>query len=62
VDRWCRARGFTRGFVMPLTQAWTLSKAWYGNRLSADFHRPTTEEARAIFEAAGLRGAFWAIG
>jgi len=46
---------------MPLDQAWTLSKAWYGNRLSHDFRRPTPDEARAIFEATGLRGAFWSI-
>jgi hypothetical protein len=46
---------------MSLAQAWSLSQAWYGNRLKPDFRRPTPDEARAIFAATGLGGAFWAI-
>jgi len=46
---------------MTLDQAWELSRGWYGNRLSADFRRPTPSEARAIFAAVGLHGEFWAL-
>jgi len=46
---------------MSIAQAWTLSQAWYGNRLKPDFRRATAEEARAIFAATGLHGAFWTI-
>jgi hypothetical protein len=46
---------------MSLAQAWALSQSWYGNRLNADFRRPTPDEARRIFAAMGLRGAFWKI-
>ena len=50
-----------RGGLMTITQAWDLSQRWYGTRLDADFRRPTADEARAIFDAVGLTGAFWAL-
>jgi len=46
---------------MSLDQAWALSQAWYGSRLSRDFRRPTADQARAIFDSLGLRGPFWKI-
>jgi len=46
---------------MTLDQAWALSRAWYGNRLSPDFRRPTVDEAREIFERIGLAGEFWRL-
>ncbi|MBW8866088.1 MAG: hypothetical protein JF610_01965 [Acidobacteria bacterium] len=61
VDRWCAARGVGRGSVVTLPQAWDLSQKWYGNRLAADFRRPTKAEAQAIFESAGLTGPFWKL-
>ena len=44
---------------MTIGQAWDLSQRWYGNRLDADFRRPTVDEAQAIFAAVGLTGVFW---
>jgi hypothetical protein len=46
---------------MSLPQAWDLSQKWYGNRLAADFRRPATDEAMAIFESVGLTGTFWQL-
>jgi hypothetical protein len=46
---------------MRLPQAWELSQKWYGNRLAADFRRPTAEEAQQIFESVGLTGPFWQL-
>jgi len=46
---------------MTLPQAWALSQQWYGNRLAADFRRPTGDEAMAIFASVGLTGAFWEL-
>jgi hypothetical protein len=46
---------------MTIAQAWALSTRWYGTRLGADFRRPTSDEARAIFESVGLTGEFWRL-
>ena len=46
---------------MTLPQAWDLSQRWYGNRLDADFKRPTADEAQAIFASVGLTGSFWCL-
>jgi len=61
VKRWCAARGVARGALMTLDQAWDLSRKWYGNRLAADFRRPTRDEALAIFASVGLTGEFWRL-
>jgi hypothetical protein len=45
--------------VLTLGQVWALSQAWYGNRLSPDYHGRTREQVRAIFEGLGLVGDFW---
>ena len=50
-----------RGAVMTIAQAWELSQKWYGNRLAADFRRPSGDEAQAIFRSVGLAGGFWEL-
>jgi hypothetical protein len=51
-----------QGAIMSLDQAWSLSQKWYGNRLDLEFRRPTPDEAKEIFESAGLTGEFWSLG
>jgi len=61
VRAWCRERGAAQGATLTLGEVWALSQAWYGNRLSPDYHGRTREQVRAIFEGLGLRGAFWEV-
>jgi hypothetical protein len=59
VDAWCAATGEPRGEVLTLAQVWTLSQAWYGDRMDPDFRGRTHEEAARIFAYLGLTAAFW---
>ena len=61
MDAWCAARGYVRGALLTLDQAWLLSQLWYGDRLSPDFRRLTRDEAHAIFARVGLTGGFWRL-
>jgi hypothetical protein len=47
---------------VPLDTAWELAKAWYHDRVSAEWRRKTLEEAQAVFEGVGLVGEFWRLG
>jgi hypothetical protein len=46
---------------LTLDLVWALSQAWYGNRLSPDYHGRTPEQVRAIFEGLGLNSPFWSV-
>lgn len=50
-----------RGALLSIRQLWGLSRAWYGDRLSAQWRRKTPEEAQEIFEELGLTGPFWKL-
>jgi hypothetical protein len=62
VDAWCASQQLSRGAVLTLAQVWLLAQFWYGDRLSAEFRRPTRDEAQAIFARVGLTGDFWRLG
>jgi|GEM_PF-1027231 len=58
VRQWCAARNVAMGETLSLEQLWTLSQAWYGNRLAREFHGQSREEAEGIFREVGVeRGA-----
>ncbi len=59
VKDWCRRRGVEPGETLSPGQVWELSKLWYHNRLSIDYHGRSEAEALAIFRQAGLNSAFW---
>jgi hypothetical protein len=61
VDAWCDARGVERGAVFGIDRAWELAEAWYADRLSPSWRRPTVDEAQATFARVGLTGEFWAL-
>jgi len=42
-------------------QAWRLARAWYADKLDAQWRRKTAEEAEAVFAQIGLRGPFWSL-
>lgn len=58
---WCRQNGLPEGEILTPEQIWELSKLWYHNRLSVDYHGRTAEEAAEIFRQAGLNSKFWDV-
>jgi hypothetical protein len=61
VERWLDQRGYGRGELLSLEQVWGLADAWYREKLSPDWRRPTPEEAEEVFSTLGLTGAFWRL-
>jgi hypothetical protein len=59
LEQWCRGKGLARGEVLTPDQIWELSNLWYHNRLSLEYHGRNAEQAREIFNQAGLRSKFW---
>jgi hypothetical protein len=44
---------------MTPAKIWQLSKAWYHNRLSLEYHGRTLAEVQEIFRQLDLTSAFW---
>ena len=40
-------------------QVWELSRQWYGNRLSPEYHGRSLAEVEVIFKQVGLVAPFW---
>jgi hypothetical protein len=59
IDKWCKRNNLERGEVLTINQVWELSKLWYQDRLSTDYHGRSIEQAEEIFRQAGLMSAFW---
>lgn len=59
IDKWCKRNHLERGEILTIEQVWELSKLWYSNRLSADFHGRSTEQVTEVFRQAGLASEFW---
>ena len=61
IDQWCKRKDLERGEALTVNQVWELSKLWYHDRLSIDYHGRTVEQAEEIFKQAGLMSAFWHV-
>jgi hypothetical protein len=61
VHLWAESERREPGAIVPLATAWALAQAWYADRLRADWRRLAPDEAEAVFERVGLRGAFWRL-
>lgn len=61
VDKWCKRHNLERGEMLPLQQVWELSKLWYGNRMSLDYHGRSMEQVAEVFRQAGLLSKFWYV-
>jgi len=61
IDKWCKRNYLARGEVLTIQQVWELSKLWYGNRLSLEYHGRSTEQVAEIFKQAGLTSKFWYV-
>jgi hypothetical protein len=59
IRKWCKRKDLPEGEVLTPEQIWELSKLWYHNRLSVDYHGRTAEQAAEIFRQAGLQSPFW---
>jgi hypothetical protein len=40
---------------------WSLSRAWYGDRLDATFSGRTLDETQLLLDDVGLTDAFWQL-
>jgi hypothetical protein len=61
VDKWCERNNLERGEILTIDQVWELSKLWYGNRMSVEFHERSMEQVAEIFKTAGLMSKFWYV-
>lgn len=59
VEKWCKRHNLERGEMLSLGQVWELSKLWYGNRMSLEYHGRSIEQVAEIFKQAGLTSKFW---
>lgn len=59
VDKWCKRRNLERGETLSIQQVWELSKLWYGNRMSLEYHGRSMEQVAEIFDNTGLKSEFW---
>ncbi len=59
IDKWCKRNNLERGEMLSIQQVWDLSKLWYGNRMSLEYHGRSMEQVAAIFRQAGLTAKFW---
>lgn len=46
---------------MPISVTWALARAWYADRLSPEWRRPSRDEVVALFTRLGLTGPAWSF-
>ena len=56
---WLKAKDYTHGAALTITQLWELSQRWYYNRMDVEYHGRTLEQVGEIFKKAGLVSEFW---
>lgn len=61
VDKWCKRNNLERGEMLTTQQVWELSKLWYGNRMSLEYHGRSMEQVADVFRQAGLISKFWNV-
>ena len=59
IDKWCKRKDLEHGEVLTIQQVWELSKLWYDNRLSLEYHGRSAEQVVEIFRQVGLTSKFW---
>jgi hypothetical protein len=61
VARWLDASGREPGVTISSRKLCALAHAWWGDRLSPDWHPRTRDESQAILDRLGLTGEFWRL-
>ena len=59
VEKWCKRNNLETGEMLSIQQVWELSKLWYGNRMSLEYHGRSMEQVAKVFKQAGLTSKFW---
>jgi len=61
IDKWCARNNLERGEVLTIHQVWELSKLWYHNRMSLEYHGRSAEQVKEIFNQVGRTSGFWNV-
>jgi hypothetical protein len=61
IDQWCARNHLERGEMLTIDQVWALSKLWYGNRMSVEYHGRSIDQVAEIFRQSGLKSSFWYV-
>lgn len=61
IEPWCARHGMRRGATMSLESLWHFATDWYGGYLRGPWRKRSPAEVRALFDAHGLTGPFWAV-
>ncbi|MCC6260984.1 MAG: hypothetical protein IT311_08985 [Anaerolineales bacterium] len=61
VEKWCKRNNLERGEMLTIHQVWELSKLWYHNRMSVEYHGRSADQVAEIFSKVGLKSKFWYI-
>lgn len=59
LKEWLASQKADRGAALSIPQLWDLSKRWYRDRMSPDYHGRTIEQVQGIFKELGLTSDFW---
>ena len=62
VESWCEKHAVPLGEAIPLEQAASLAREWYGAYADVHWHKWSKAEAQSIFRKVGLNSAFWDLG
>ena len=61
IDKWCKRNNLEVGEMLSIQQVWELSKLWYGNRMSLEYHGRSMDQVAEVFKQAGLTAKFWYV-
>jgi hypothetical protein len=62
LNEWLETKEAVRGATLSVNRLWELSKRWYHNRLSLEYHGRSIEQVQEIFKSLGLTDPFWRAG
>lgn len=62
LNDWLASRNARRGVVLTLPEVWELSRRWYHNRTSPEYHGRNMEQVQELFRGLGLTSEFWRVG
>jgi len=59
LHQWLASKHAAPGATFSIPQLWELSRHWYHNRMSPEYHGRTMEQVQEIFKELGLTSGFW---